>query len=212
MSTLDRDCLSSLWRQATGQSLPSGHYERLEALFAEPHRHYHDARHVVECLGEFSLARELAHEPVAVELAIWFHDAVYDVRATDNEERSAELARHWLEQSDSSLSIIESVEKLVLATKHHDTSLHIDAPLIVDVDLSILGQSGTRFQEYEIAVRREYEWVDEATFALRRSEILEGFLMRNRIYTVDSFFRRYEQQARKHLSASIARLRQEGQS
>jgi len=85
--------------------------------------------------------------------------------------------------------------------------VHPDAPLLVDIDLSILGQAEARFQEYEAQIRREYEWVPEPAFALKRAEILERFLARERIYSTEPFFSKYEKQARANLLGSIRKLR-----
>ncbi len=94
-----------------------------------------------------------------------------------------------------------------MATKSHDPSLHPDAPLLVDVDLSIFGKPPERFDEYETQIRQEYSWVPEATFREKRAEILERFLARKRIYNTEVVFVRYEQQARKNLHASLHRLK-----
>ncbi|HHY86145.1 MAG TPA: hypothetical protein GYA07_11530 [Verrucomicrobia bacterium] len=96
-------------------------------------------------------------------MAIWFHDAIYDPRAADNEERSAELARLYLAEARVSVAFQDSVARLVLATKQHDGSLDPDAPLMVDIDLSIFGQPAERFWQYEEQIRGEYEWVARHT-------------------------------------------------
>jgi predicted metal-dependent HD superfamily phosphohydrolase len=103
-------------------------------------------------------------------------------------------------------SIVEKVSNLVLATKRHDVSLDEDAPILVDVDLSILGQPQQRFWEYEAQIREEYSWVEEDVFAEQRGEILTSFVERERIFSTDWFYRRYELQARRNLQASIAKL------
>ena len=82
--------------------------------------------------------------------------------------------------------------------------------LLVDVDLSILGQPDERFREYEAQIRREYEWVPEEIFAAKRAEILQGFLARERIYTTDSFFGRFESEARTNLRNSLHHLNAPG--
>src|SRR5579862_8801291 len=56
-------------------------YDRLAKAYGEPQRHYHNHRHIAECLAEFDQARGLAGDAVTVELALWFHDAVYDPKA-----------------------------------------------------------------------------------------------------------------------------------
>jgi predicted metal-dependent HD superfamily phosphohydrolase len=207
VNALSAERWTRLWQSATCRVPPPGLFDRLQALYAEPHRHYHNQRHIAECLAAFDLAKELAAEPGAVEFALWFHDAVYDPRAGDNEERSAALGADWLQQGGAGAGLSNSVRQLVLATKAHDGTLHPDAPLLVDVDLGILGQPPGRFWEYEQAIRVEYAWVDEATYARKRAEILERFLARPRLYHTEFFYTRLEAQARRNLRASIALLR-----
>jgi predicted metal-dependent HD superfamily phosphohydrolase len=182
-------------------------YQELVSRYSEPHRHYHNLHHIAECLGEFDSARHLAGDPVALELAIWFHDVVYDPHAPDNEERSAEVAKQHLGQAGGSAALIGSVAAFVLTTKAHESSTHRDASLLIDVDLSILGQQKERFREYEAQIRWEYNWVPESTFAARRAEILERFLARERVYTTEPFFTKYESRARANLQDSIRKLR-----
>ena len=207
MNPLTAERWSRLWRAATSHDAPAGLLDRLLAMYSDPQRHYHNQQHIAECLREFDRVGRLAAEPVAVELAICFHDAVYDPRAADNEEKSAELAGESLRQAGTNLALINSVRQLVLATKSHDGTLHPDAPLLVDVDLSVLGQPAERFWIYEHGIRAEYAWVGQTVFAAKRAEILERFLARPRLYHTDYFFTRFEVQARANLRASIERLR-----
>lgn len=176
-------------------------------MYAEQHRHYHNQQHIADCLSEFDPARHLATEPDAVELAIWFHDAIYDTRASDNEERSAELASSWLRQAGASAALTDSVQRSVLATKAHTGTSHPDASLLVDVDLSIFGQCPQRFWEYERAIRAEYAWVEQETYVAKRAEILARFLARPRIYLTEYFYGRFEESAQVNLHSSIERLR-----
>lgn len=207
MSALTPERWSQLWRAATKQAAPTEFYDRVVAMYSEPHRRYHNLAHIADCLAEFDRARELAREPLAVELAIWFHDAVYDPRAAENEERSAQLAQAWLGEVRAEPALMDAVGRLILATKKHDASLHVDAALLVDVDLSILGQPPERFWDYEAQIREEFSWVPPDIFSVKRAEILDGFLARARIYITDNFFRRLEVQARANLQASVQRLR-----
>jgi len=207
VNTPTADRWARVWRQVTIAGDPQPAYQELVSRYSEPQRHYHNLRHLGECLAEFDSARELAKAPVAVELAIWFHDAVYDPHAADNEERSAELAQQRITQGGGGAELGRAVAALVQATKTHDPGWHPDAPLLVDVDLSILGQPKERFQEYEAQIRREYHWVPVETFKVKRAEILKMFLARDRIYATDCFFVKYEQRARSNLQNSIRCLR-----
>ena len=100
-----------------------------------------------------------------------------------------------------------AVRDLVLVTKAHEGSTHPDAPLLVDIDLSILGASAERFFEYEDQIRQEYAWVPEDIFRTKRAEILERFLDRDVIYRTPKFYQTHEKQARANLRASLERLR-----
>lgn len=204
MNEFNAERWSQLWRQVSPAEPPE--FAPLAARYAEPQRHYHDAQHIANCLAQFDQVRRLAAQSVAVELAIWFHDAVYDPHAPDNEERSVQLAVATLRKAGADKSLSHDVEQLVLATKLHDTTNHPDAPLLVDVDLSILGQPPERFWTYEQQIRQEYAWVETTVFAAKRAEILHRFLARPRIYQTDYFYARLETQARENLRASIEQL------
>lgn len=182
-------------------------YERLTAAYAAPHRYYHNQQHIAECLQELDQVRHLAQQPSVLEMALWFHDAVYDPKAPDNEEQSAALAKQCLPAAGTSDMRAKTVVQLVMATKHHDINAGPDAGLMVDIDLSILGRDEARFFEYEEQIRKEYAWVPETVFAPKRAEILEGFLARDPIFATKWFRYKYERQARKNLVASIGRLR-----
>jgi predicted metal-dependent HD superfamily phosphohydrolase len=99
------------------------------------------------------------------------------------------------------------VRQLVLSTKTHEPAGIPDAATLIDVDLAILGQPSERYWEYERAIRAEYAWVPDATFAQKRAEILGRFLRRPVIYHTAPFHERYESAARTNLGFSIARLR-----
>jgi len=195
-----------LWQAAGGDGDGAPWHEKLTRAYAEPQRHYHNQQHIAECLAEFDGARHLAQQPAAVELALWFHDAVYDPKAGDNEEQSAAMARNCLETGGPS-RLAATVSDLVMATKSHSTEAGPDAALMVDVDLSILGQGEQRFVEYESQIREEYRSVPKLIFNFKRAEILERFLARSRIYATDFFAAKYEQQARRNLEDSIRQLK-----
>ena len=195
-----------LW-QAIGASGDGAHwYDTLTQSYGESQRHYHNRDHLAECLEEFDRARHLAKDPAAVELALWFHDAVYDPKAADNEEQSAAMARNCLSAAGLS-SLADTVGALVMATKSHDTGMSADAALLVDIDLSILGREPKRFAEFEAQIQEEYKWVPKLVFKFKRAQILERFLNRPRIYATDFFAGRYEEAARRNLTDSIQQLR-----
>ncbi|MFO1432810.1 MAG: N-methyl-D-aspartate receptor NMDAR2C subunit [Candidatus Competibacteraceae bacterium] len=173
--------------------------------YSERHRAYHTLAHLEECLAQFDEAWELANHPADVELALWFHDAIYDPHRTDNEARSAAWAKASLLARGVSQMVAERVEALILATRHERSPTTPDAALVVDIDLAILSAPAARFDAYERQIRQEYAWVPEAVFRSHRRRFLEGLLERDRIYITDAFFERYEPQARRNIHRSLRR-------
>ncbi|XXF10157.1 N-methyl-D-aspartate receptor NMDAR2C subunit [Pseudomonas sp. D2-3] len=174
--------------------------ERLLAAYAEPQRHYHSLQHLEECLTHFDQARHLAKHPEEVEIALWFHDAVYDVRGTANEQQSTDWAVRALLAGNASRSTQNRVEQLIMATRHDAAPVDSDERLLVDIDLSILGATPERFAEYDMQVRAEYSWVPEVIYGMKRKEVLSSFLARSSIYSTPYFYGRYEAQARINLA------------
>lgn len=162
------------------QVFPTGLLLELTRRYTEPHRHYHGLPHVAWMLDR---ARELALDDDQI-LAIWFHDAVYDVPADDNEERSAALAVERLSAAGLPDARVQKIERIVLDTKHHVPS--IDASrLVVDLDLASLALPRPAFERNGARIRAEYALVDDATFYAGRRAFLESFLARERIYCTD---------------------------
>lgn len=128
-------------------------FEELVARYSEPHRKYHTLRHLDECLATFAECRTLAERPAEVEVALWFHDAIYDTRSNRNEARSAALATAAVRDAGKSSECSQRIETLVMVTRHAASPTGTDAKVLVDVDLSILGAEPQRFDEYERQVR-----------------------------------------------------------
>lgn len=202
--------LLAAWRHVWSLAgLPAPEDETFAALcaaWAEPQRAYHTLQHLQECLAQADVIERLAEHPGEVLLALWFHDAVYDPRGRDNEALSADWAREVVErQGDAAMG--DRVHRLVMATEHHAVPVTLDARVLVDVDLSILGAAPDRFDEYERQVREEYGHVPGLVFRSKRRSVLQGFLDRPAIFGTDAYAERLEAQGRENLRRSIARLR-----
>jgi predicted metal-dependent HD superfamily phosphohydrolase len=188
---------------------------RAKLIFAymEPHRHYHDIMHVEALLGLMRKHLGDLANPAAVEAAIWFHDAVYDTRRRDNEQRSVLLAVARLADAGASVKQIGPVLTMIDATKDHVVPRFArrvapDCALFLDMDLAILGSTPKKFAAYEAAVRREYSWVREAKWRAGRRRVLEKFLARESIYASPQFRATHEARARKNLTQALAALRE----
>jgi predicted metal-dependent HD superfamily phosphohydrolase len=180
-------------------------FTRLCAAWSGDDRRYHDLEHLGDCLRELDGARVDQRLADIVELAIWYHDAIYEPCSSDSEERSATL----LEGDARSLEIrgerALAAAKCVRATAHLAGAAPSDpaTDLIVDIDLSILGRDVLRFMEFEYAVAEEYAAVSRASYFLARGRFLAGLLASPSIFRKQHFRGRYEERARANIAALL---------
>ena len=181
-------------------------YKSLDGLYNPRRRHYHSFQHIAHCID---LLRQIPDTGLELEGALWFHDAIYDPTAGDNERQSADLAVSSLGRFKVPEEFLKSVDSLIMATAHLNTDFSIDnikQGLIHDIDLSILGSSRRRFLEYERGIRLEYGHMDESTYRLRRTAVLRSFLSRDTIYVTDRLKAIFEKKARRNLAWLVGKL------
>lgn len=171
--------------------------------YREPQRHYHNLQHLAECLLWLERAAQCAVVPAEVGLALWFHDAIYDLQRHDNEEQSATWAQQALLAEGVALRVAEQISQLILATCHVSIPHTPAERWVVDIDLAILGASSERFAEYEKQIRREYAQIADEVFYPARKSVLRAFQNRPRLYLTDYFHSQLESQARENLSFAL---------
>jgi predicted metal-dependent HD superfamily phosphohydrolase len=184
-------------------------FDQLVVAYSAPERHYHNLEHLAEMFRVADRLSAHADDPAAVRLAIWFHDAVYDPRAKDNERRSGELAAEQLGRLGVPAATVERVVRLVNVTAHlasADPPADRDAAVLLDADLAILGAAEERYRRYAADVRKEYAFVPEADYRAGRSAVLRQFLARPRIFVHPVTFEEGEARARANLTAELASL------
>jgi predicted metal-dependent HD superfamily phosphohydrolase len=181
-------------------------FDTLLTAYQDPSRSYHNLGHIVQCLRELDQLRAHCDSPESVELAIWYHDVVYDPTRHDNEERSADLAADGMKGAGLPDERILCVVELIHATKHTHPPITRDAQILADIDLSILGREPEAFDAYERGVRQEYAHVDDRAFREGRAAILRRFLARPSLFSTPPMRDHYESSARQNLQRSLARL------
>ncbi len=194
------------WRALSAPDADPALLPALVQAYSEPQRKYHTLQHLDACLKHFDTLRAQAQRPGEVELALWFHDAIYVVGATDNEARSAEWAHSALASAGASATCAQRVHALVMVTCHDVPPQTPDQEILLDVDLSILGASDAVFNTYEAQIRAEYASVPENAFRSRRRRILTAFLDRPRLFHTGHFHSLLDAQARSNLERSIRQL------
>jgi len=201
----------SFWGSCGARGDPKAIFEDLDHRYHEPHRFYHTWEHVRVCLEELAPARPLCRDQIAVELALWCHDAVYDSRAKDNERRSAAIARAAAVGMKLGEAAAAEAEALVLATTHGENegergTWATDIRVVLDIDLAILGRPPREFTAYEAGIRAEYSSLSDEDYRKERCLVLQSFVSRPRIYRTELFRERYERQARANIQEILARL------
>lgn len=209
-------------------------FEMLQDAYRKEGRYYHTEFHVDACLEQLDRFRAELQNPDEVELALWFHDAVYDPFRQDNELKSAQWAQVFLQSQKVESTKSERVYQLIMATCHDNASdlggisaynadvgtdktevgtdkaygvaENPDTCWMLDIDLAILGTSSEAYVRYEQAIRSEYLEVPLAVYCRKRAALLQGFLDENALYRTDVFRKEREQQARDNLTWALASL------
>lgn len=180
---------------------------QLVASYAHPDRGYHDSRHLAEVLArvhELS-AHEDGFDRMAVVLAAWFHDSVYDAQP-DAEKRSAAWAAEALPTLVEP-ALVDEVVRLVLVTEQHrPADDDANGCVLTDADLAILAAPAERYAEYVAAVRREYAAVPDADFAAGRAAILRDLLAKPHLFHTPYAREHWEAAARANVEAELAHL------
>ncbi len=174
-------------------------WRELAIRHTEPHRRYHNLGHIRDMLALV--------EGEAAVVATWFHDAIYDPAANDNEEASAKMAASALRDLQFPMPTIDLVMRMIRATATHERGgLPQQALLFLDADLAILGSSRERYQAYVKAIRDEFVAMSETASRRGRLAVLSRLLARPRIYFTDGMYDRFEQQARANVKWEMSEL------
>ena len=211
--------------QLTAQVAELG--ESLLQAWEQPHRAYHHSGHLSQMLA--NLDRLYAHRtqgstPLALVLAAWFHDAVYEGAPGEDERRSEQLANASLESLVTTGLFdgdeLQMVSLLVRATATHELPESADLPagyeradiqFFLDADMAILAADSTRYRRYLRGVRSEYSHFDDEAFRTGRTTFLRSILGRERIFLSEQALKLWEEPARANLQAELSEWAQDPQ-
>jgi predicted metal-dependent HD superfamily phosphohydrolase len=179
------------------------------ARYAEPHRRYHDHRHLAAVLGWIDrLAGD--HDLFLVRLAAFFHDAVYAIPPGQltNEEASARLALRELSRAGLEQEDLNEVARLVRLTASHTPGPRDpDGELLCDADLAVLAGTPEEYAAYVAAVTEEYAYLPRDVFVAGRLEVLTRLNEREIFRTTKG--RDLSERARTNVEAEIESLAEE---
>jgi predicted metal-dependent HD superfamily phosphohydrolase len=210
--------LATHWHQLTAPLLPDAArrdamLHQLTEAYTASGRHYHNLRHVEVLLNAVQQQADSVQDMPVVQLAVWFHDAVYNSLRDDNETRSAELALKFLAETTLPSDRQQRVAFLIERTKDHtqpqppdDSDLH----LFLDADLGILGAPEAAYWEYARQVRQEYRLVPDILYRRGRRKVLEKLFHTPVLYQTETYRTRLDAAARRNLQAELHAWEQDG--
>lgn len=182
LEAAERECWLKAWQGIGAMGSGEDVLAELVGRYSEPHRAYHNLTHIRDCLQQLELVTSIIERTAEVEIAVWFHDAIYDSRRNDNEEQSARWAEQVLQAAEVPLETIIRIAEMIQLTAHQTVSdleaSSSDAAVLCDADLAILGAEPGRFDRYDRQIRDEYAWVPEPVYRQKRGEVLAKFLGR----------------------------------
>jgi predicted metal-dependent HD superfamily phosphohydrolase len=222
-----------------------GRFSRLLNHYVAKNRAYHNIHHIKSCLDELDELRSIHYGgamPIdeymamwdyhtdsrwqcdyqfeVVELALFYHDVIYDISKNDNEEQSANFFDKEANMGETDWhcsATIYDVERAINATKNHETSrwsnpngidgkLNFPEIVVCDIDLAILGASHDKYEEYTNQIRQEYKKVPDEIFYRERYKEMAKFLHRNKIYRHVYFYNKYEEIARENIKQELREI------
>jgi predicted metal-dependent HD superfamily phosphohydrolase len=183
-------------------------FDALCASYSEPQRHYHTLDHIVALFDTLEEYADEISDPSRLAFAAWYHDAIYDPQAKDNEEQSAERAVREMKAFGAHPLMIDRVAKLIRATKNHmgASGGDYDDDVFLDADFCILGAPAESYQHYVAGVREEYAHLSDEEWKKGRSAFLEKIAEAPRIFRTGIFEGAYAKQARLNIKAELRTL------
>lgn len=187
----------------------------LRARYAEPHRAYHGQAHIDAMLRGLDALGDTVANRAAAELAVWYHDAIYDPAASDNEACSAALLRAEV-GGVAGAAVLDLAELMVRLTAGHTLPLDMpdawraDCAYFLDLDLAVLGAPPPEYDAYERGIAAEYVPIHGANrYRAGRTAFLRGLLRRPSLFHTDRFNAALDRPARANIRRAIDALRLE---
>lgn len=204
--------LKTHWEQALGclastNSSCLSFFEDLIKRYSEQNRYYHNIEHIATIIDLIISNKHKLKSAEVLILAAFYHDAVYNVRRTDNEAKSAKLALKQLSQLGITGNTLQRVNSLIINTKNHfadNIDNHdFDLCFFLDCDLFTLGAEREKYIRYIQNIRKEYKMYPDFMYKKGRLKILEIFLSHDKIFKTKLFSDQYEIIARDNISYEI---------
>ncbi|KAG8461441.1 hypothetical protein KFE25_001045 [Diacronema lutheri] len=179
MAALRERWLALTQRLSVSDGVAERWWRELSARYSEPGRYYHTLEHLRELLALSDAHALVIEERDALELAIWFHDVVYDARhggGGKNERDSADALRRFAADAGGlDARLVDQVGAWIEATADHRAAptAGADCRLFLDLDMMVLAREPAAYDAYAAQVRAEYRHVWAPVYWAARAAFLE---------------------------------------
>ena len=181
-------------------------WNEIERHYSNKKRYYHTFSHLQNLLSQLKEIKDKIEHWDVILFTLYYHDIIYNSLKSNNEERSADVAKERLKQLSIPEKMIESCTLQILATKSHVNSSDQDTNYFTDADLSILGQTWGEYETYYKNVRKEYAIYPNLIYNPGRKKVITHFLEMDQIYKTNYFFDKFEKQAKLNLEKELQML------
>lgn len=192
-----------LFRHSDHKNLIKELWTEIETNYSDKNRHYHTLLHLENLLTQLTEVKSQIKNWDTLLFSLFYHDAIYNAKKSDNEEKSAELAEKRMKELRVPTEMIELCKSQIMATKSHISSGDSDTNYFTDADLSVLGMDWESYTQYYKGVRKEYAIYPTLIYNPGRKKVLNHFLSMERIYKTDHFYHKFEEQAKENLKKEL---------
>lgn len=206
MNKLKETFIELLTKYTDNTSLVNELWTEIEYNYSVKKRYYHTLEHLENILSQLTDVKAEIHSWETLLFSLYYHDIIYNVLKSDNEEKSAELAEKRMNQVFVASETIQLCKEQILATKSHTISINSDTNHFTDADLSILGQSWETYSLYCQNVRKEYAVYPDLVYNPGRKKVLNHFLAMDSIFKTDYFYNKFDRQAKENLRKELSLL------
>lgn len=189
-------------------------WQIISTQYSKPYRHYHSLSHLEDLFSKLDQISALIQKPQIVELAIFFHDLIYEPESKTNEQDSAQwfvnFAKECTTMKPEDISL---VERYILQTANHlscNEQHGHDLLYFLDLDLSILGSHSTdQYSKYAQGVRQEYSVLSDEQFCAGRSQFLKKMLAVENLFYTSHFRISIGEKAKENMQRELHELIQQ---
>jgi len=181
-------------------------WNEIAEKYSSSKRYYHNLNHINELVSLLNIYKSSICDLEIVQLAIFYHDVIYNAIKKDNEFKSAIFCKKHLEKTSLPKEKLEKCYNYILATKNHETNNENDLNYLLDFDLSILSSQDIDYEIYLKQIRKEYSFFPDIIYNAGRKKVLQYFLKQKKIYKTDEFYVKFEKKARENLNNELIKL------